>query len=193
MNIKEREMQLNVVVEEWKDLREEVKRRIDQRTIITQFIITLVSALLTTAVLSGNLYIISIIPFATAYCLYHIKASYFVHHWLVTYIRERIEDQKMRKVFPNSDVQWLSWETYYKNEISQSEKERASRRRFYNLLEVGLYLGCGVVFTANALQNLSAWLSVISILSFWVLGFVAVTTVWMIDPYKERLRHNDEC
>jgi hypothetical protein len=185
MSVGERELQLRAVIEEWKDLRDEVKRRVDQRTVITQFMVTLVSALLTAAVVSGNFYVIGIIPFASAYCLYHVKATYFIHHWLVTYIREQIEDGKMGRIFPNSEVRWLSWETYYKTEVSKIEKERASRRRFYNLFEFSLYLGCGLAFSAYSVLNLPIWPSVALTAMFWFLGLGAVWLSWMIDPYKE--------
>ncbi|MEM2969826.1 MAG: hypothetical protein QXR63_02705 [Candidatus Bathyarchaeia archaeon] len=186
MDIDERKMQLKIVLEEWKDLRDEIKRRIDQRTVITQFMITLISALLTTAVLSGNFYVIGVIPFAAAYCLYHVKATYFVHGWLARYIRDQIENKKMSKIFPNSDVRWLSWETYYKNEVSKSERKRASRRRFYNFFELSMYLGCGLIFSAYVSINLPIWLSATLVLLFWILGLGAVWLAWMIDPYEEK-------
>lgn len=177
---------MRAVIEEWKDLRDEVKKRTDKSTVITQFMITLVSALLTAAVVSGNFYVIGIIPFACAYCLYHVKATYFVHRLLVTYIREQIENGKMTKIFPNTEVRWLSWETYYKNDVSKIEKERASRRRFYNLLEFCLYVSCGLAFSAYAVLNLPVWAGAALVALFWVLGLRAVWLSWMIDPYKER-------
>lgn len=185
MNDNERDLQLKVVIEEWKDLRDEIKKRIDQRTLITQFMVTLVSALLTAAFASHNFYIVGIIPFAAAYCLYHIKATYFMHRWLVKYIREEIEERKMSLIFPNCKIKWLSWETYYKNEVSDTEKKQASRRPFYNLFAVGLYLGCGVVFSGYVFLNLGIWLSIALVVLFWVLGFGAIRLSWMIDPYKQ--------
>lgn len=181
----ERQLELSIVVEEWKDLRDEIKRRIDQRTVITGFMVTLVSALLSAAIVSGNFYIVGIIPFAAEYCLYHVKATYYIHRLLTTYVREEIENRKMNAIFPDSKVQWLSWETYYKNKVSDKEKQRASRRRFYNLFALGLYLGCGIVFSAYAFRSLQLCLGIALIATFGVFGFLALKLAWMIDPYKE--------
>jgi hypothetical protein len=183
----EKELYLKAVIEEWKDLRDEIKRRIDQRTVITQFMITLVSALLTAAVLSGNFYIIGIIPFAAAYCLYHVKATYYIHRWLTTYIRDQIENRKMNRIFPNSDVQWLSWETYYKNEVSEKEKKLASRRPFYNLFELSLYLSCGAAFSWYTSLHLPFCSGTTLVVLYWVCGFGALWLSLMIDPYNARV------
>ncbi len=185
MDNNDRQLQLSAVIEEWKDLRDEIKRRIDQRTVITEFMITLVSALLTAAIVSHNFYILGIIPFAAEYCLYHVKATYYIHRLLTTYVRDQIENQKMKVIFPDSKVQWLSWETYYKGKVTDKEKERASRRRFYNLFALGLYLGCGMVFSTYAFLNLPLYLSVALAVSFGVFGFLALKLAWMFDPYKQ--------
>ena len=146
--------------------------------------ITLVSALLTTAIASGNFYIVGIIPFATEYCLYHVKATYYIHRLLTKYVREEIENKKMMAIFPDSKVQWLSWETYYKNVVSSKEKQQASRRRFYNLFALVLYMGCGTVFSTHAFLNLTLCSGVALTATFWVSGFLALRLAWMFDPYK---------
>jgi len=199
-------MQLKITIEEWKDLRDEIKRRIDQRTRLTEIMISLVSALFSVAIATGNYFFFVVIPFASAYCLYHIKATYFIHHWLTKYIRERIEDgeyikekntkgeiverrvrdSKLRKIFPNSDELWLSWETYYKKEVDKKEKQRASRRRFYNLFQLSLYLICGTVFIWHSILLLPSLVAVCLVSLYLSLGLIAVWLAWMIDPYKKK-------
>jgi hypothetical protein len=58
---------LDAVIAEYEDLRDEIKRRIDQRMHITELMITIVSTIAGFAVHTGNWIILGVLPFVSAF------------------------------------------------------------------------------------------------------------------------------
>lgn len=138
---------IQAVLAEYNDLRDEIKRRIDGRTRMTEIMLTVAGVLSGAAFYAANakidywFLIIGVIPFVAAFCIANIKASYFVHERIRCYIREVIERKKLPEIFTNvlglepcsCHSLWMSWESYYQ------DCEPASEEKWYKGWRVKLW------------------------------------------------------
>lgn len=147
------EMQLKAVLTEYNDLRDEVKRRIDHRTHISYFVMTVILGTFGFYITSENPLVVVLIPSIVIYWLFIMSSSYFHHLDIVTYIRRRIEEKKLPELIGrNNDGEgWINWETYYFNE----KKVYSSRFIVYILLSWAVYVMCGIIIHMNMSQSLS--------------------------------------
>ena len=185
MNEEEKRMALQAVLTEYSDLRDEIKRRIDQRTHMTSLMITIDGTLAGLAVYSSNLFILGLIPFVSAFCLLHVKASYAVHKRLTWYIRNVVEGQKLPSIIAQTDRLWLSWETFYQHGLTKPQRQIAGRRPLYDLFELSVFIVCGVAVAIQAYLWLDFNTATVILVTYSVLGLVVVWISRMPDPYEE--------
>lgn len=160
---------LNIVMEEWKDLREEIKARVEQRTQLTEIMVALVSGLLTaaaTAEIWGKTSLVfCFVPFVTFFFMFLIKSSYKRHRWLTKYIREEIEDPKKGKIsriintYKSNNtligINWLYWETYFKKQTKlKGEESETNRARAYNGFNIITFLLCGTILLLTSIKQI---------------------------------------
>ena len=147
-----RKLQLKAVLTEYNDLRDEVKRRIDHRTHISYFVITVILGTLGLYITSENPLVVVIIPPIVMYWLFIIDSSYSHHLDITEYIRKRIEEKKLPELIEkfNDEEGWINWETHYFNE----KKTYSSRFMVYVLLSWIVYVICGLIIHKNISQTL---------------------------------------
>jgi hypothetical protein len=142
-----RGLRLKAVLMEYDDLRDEIKRRVDQRTHISYFAIAIILVALGLYTKSENSLILVFVPSALIYWLFIIDSSYSAHLNIISYIREKIEGKKLPLLIGRVDDEgWIYWETdYYKN-----KKQRYSQRfRVYLIFSWFIYVICGSVLYNN--------------------------------------------
>ena len=147
-----KKMRLEAVLAEYNDLRDEAKRRIDHRTHISYFVITIILGAFGLYITSKNPWVLILIPSIVMYWLFIIDSSYFHHLDIVRYIREKIEGEKLPLLIgkANDKEGWLNWETYY----FDKKKVHSSRFRIYIFLGWIILLICGLIFLYIILQSL---------------------------------------
>lgn len=189
----DQKMKLDAVFEEYKDLRDEIKRRIDQRSQITQLMITFDGTLAGFALYTGNLFILGLVPFVSAFFLHITKASYVIHRRLTRYIREIIEGQKLPNIFKDSDNLWISWETFYMKRISNFERQKGARRPIYDIFQLSVFIVCSFVIFIYSLQKLDIIIAIIISIFYTILAGIVTVLTKMPDPYKiDDIDHNWE-
>lgn len=184
MNEKEKKRALDAVLVEYDDLRDEIKRRIDQRTHMTQLTITIDGTLAGVAFYTGNFFILGIIPFVTAFCLLNIKASYATHMRLIRYIREIIEGQKLPSIFEGSDKLWVSWETFFKEILAHPQRQKASRRPIYDMFQAFVSIICSGAVALYSFMQFDFEIAMVISVGYAVMVITAVHETKMIDPYE---------
>lgn len=139
-----------IVLEEWKNLKDEIKKRVEQRTTLTELMITLDSALITAAsaeaFLKNNYIIFGIIPFVTAFFMLLIKASYNRHRLLTRYIIEEIEGKKLKNI-TSLGFQSLNFETWFEEQTDEdAQYVRTNRAHAYSVFNAGVFIVCSSIF-----------------------------------------------
>lgn len=169
---------IQAVLAEYSDLRDEIKRRIDGRTRMTEIMLTVAGVLSGAAFYAANAKIdywftvIGVIPFVTAFCIANIKASYFVHERIRCYIREVIERRKLPEIF--TDVLrlepysyhglWMSWENYFQDcKLGSEDKWNehwqvklwgwGSRKIMYDCFQIAL-IGMAIAVVGGGLSQI---------------------------------------
>lgn len=153
-----RELRVKAVLAEYNDLRDEIKRRVDQRTHISYFVIAIMVGVLGLYVTSENPLVLVLAPSVLMYWLSIIDSSYSHNKELTEYIRERIEGKKLPSLIgrTNDKQGWISWETYY----SRDDKKRYSRKRYSSRYKVYIisswfiYIICGLAIHGNVSEIL---------------------------------------
>lgn len=138
------ELQLQAVLLEYEDLRDEIKKRMDQRTHISYFVIAMTSGALGLYVSLREPLILVFTPSILIYWLLIIDSSYTHHREIIQYIREKIEGMKLPMLIERASDEdgWIYWETYY----SKDRKRRySSRFKIYVALSWIIYILCGSV------------------------------------------------
>jgi len=169
---------LEVLVKEWEDLRDEIKRRVEQRNYMTEIMAVLVSGIITAVATAsiGNadrLSILGIVPFITVFFMLLIKASYNRHRCITNYII----DLERQISYHLTTLKFLMpfWETSFR------ENEKTNRRNAYNGFNLCVFLVCGTIFTLysyfqlTALFTTSLWSQIpnfIKVQSFWSQAYV---------------------
>lgn len=168
-------LQLKAVLAEYNDLRDEAKRRIDHRTHISYFVITVMVGIFGLYITSENPLVVVLIPVIVAYWLFIITSSYFHHVDITEYIREKIEKEKLPLVIGKFNKEgWINWETYYFTE----KKIHSSRFIIYILLMGAVYAICGIILYVNMSQNSS--------LLYWVLYYAYLIFLFVSAAYFSR-------
>lgn len=180
----EKKRALDATIAEYEDLRDEIKRRIDQRTHITELMITIDSTLAGVAVYTGNWLVLGVLPFVSAFCLLNIKASYVVHRRLTQYISEIIERQKLPLIFSESNRLWLSWETFYRERLAGPHRQRGTRRPMNDTFELALFIICCTAVILYSFVHFDQPVAIAISLVYTILGSIAVKVARMIDPYE---------
>jgi hypothetical protein len=180
----ERKRALDATIAEYEDLRDEIKRRIDQRTHITELMITIDGTLAGLAVYTGNWFILGILPLVSAFCLLNIKASYIIHRRLTQYISEVIERQKLPLIFDKSKRLWLSWETFYRERLADPDRQRGTRRPMFDVFELALFTFCSIAVIIYSFVQFDWSIAIAISAAYTILGAKAVEAARMIDPYK---------
>jgi hypothetical protein len=196
-----RKEKLDAVLSEYNDLRDEIKRRIDQRTQITGLMVTIDGTLAGFAIYTGNLFILGLIPFVSVFCLLNIKSSYIIHKRLTRYIREIIECQKLRRnIFKGSNKLWISWETFYETVYGDKPKSSSgggirlhvhqvlasgTRRHIYEVFEVFLCLVCRVAISYYSFLKLDSMTALLISFFYAVFAFVAILASIMPQVYRK--------
>jgi hypothetical protein len=183
MSEDEKKKELDAVLIEYDDLRDEIKRRIDQRTHITELMITIDGTLAGFAVYTGNWFILGIIPFVSAFCLLNIKASYIIHRRLTRYVSEIIEKQKLPLIFGGSDKLWISWETFYRKRLSDPQRQQGTRRPMYDMFELAIFIVCAASVILYSFHQLDFRIAISVSVAYVIIGFGTVQVSKMIDPY----------
>ncbi len=175
--------EIQVVLAEWKDLRDDINKRVQQRTLITQIMVALVSALIAAAFTANNLYLLGVVPFVAVFFMLLIKASYNRHRLITRYIRENIERDNLNKLFPLSE-KLLYWETWFKS-IPPSDKEKTNRRVGYNAFNLGTLIVCGTIlygYIYFVVLHMPEWVQIVTIILAILYGSVggyAVGKSWI--------------
>ena len=163
------EMQLQAVLLEYEDLRDEIKKRMDQRTHISYFVIAMTSGALGLYMSLREPLILVFTPLILIYWLLIIDSSYTHHREIIQYIREKIEGMKLPMLIEKASDEegWIYWETYY----SKDRKRRySSRFKIYVALSWIIYILCGLVLIYENVHRIflfSYWI-VYSSLLVWV-------------------------
>jgi hypothetical protein len=155
-----RELRLEAVLAEYNDLRDEIKRRIDQRTHISYFMVAIILVALGLYVTSDNALILVFIPSVLIYWLFIIDSSYSAHLSIIGYIREKIEAKKLPLLIGKVDDEegWIYWETDY----FKTKKKRYSQRfRVYIIFSWLIYILCGAMIYKTV--------SIFLFLLYWVI------------------------
>lgn len=143
-----RELQVKAVFAEYNDLRDEIKRRVDQRTHISYFVIAMMVGVLGLYATSENPYVLLFAPSILLYWLSIIDSSYSHNKELTEYIRKEIEGEKLPSLIGES---WINWETYY----SEEPKRRfSSRYKVYIISSWFIYIICGLAIHGNVSEIL---------------------------------------
>jgi hypothetical protein len=207
-------LQFNITKDEWKDLREEIRKRVEQRNYMTEIMAVLVTTLIGAAATTQNYLFIGIVPFIACFFMFLIRASYNRHRCLINYIKTI--EQKMNEIVnalyadkPAEDKtknanEITFWETTFK------ETSQTNRRAAYNCFNVGTFLFCGFVFSIcggqalfeyleNISPQLGIFLGILLIGIFWVAGAVAVycsyikiNDLYNVIDYAELKLQNEE-
>lgn len=148
-----RELQLKAVLHEYDDLRDEIKRRIDQRTHISYFAVFLMLGTLGLYFTSKNPLILVFVPLILIYWLFMIDSSYSTHLDIVWYIREKIEGLKLPLLIGRVDGEegWIYWETNY---FKDNEKRYSQRFKIYIIFSGIIYVICGLMIYKNLERTL---------------------------------------
>jgi FtsH-binding integral membrane protein len=176
--------ELAILLSELKDMREEVKTRVEQRNYMTEVMAVLVAGLLTAAFTTSvavinnySFFIFCMIPFITAFFMFLIRASYIRHRYLIAHLKRTEQKINLRLKKEN---RLTFWETSFK------ETQNTNRIQAYNAFNLGTFLICGFIFSWLIIINYTTLLNlsqfgipiyipaVLLILIFWVLGSLAV-------------------
>ena len=148
-----RELRVKAVLAEYNDLRDSIKRRVDQRTHISYFVIAIMVGVLGLYVTSENPLILVLAPSVLMYWLSIIDSSYSHNKELTKYIREEIEVKKLPLLIGkvNYEEGWINWETYY----SKDDKKRySSRFKVYVISSWFICVTCGLAIYGNVSETL---------------------------------------
>lgn len=153
-----RELRVKAVLAEYNDLRDEIKRRVDQRTHISYFVIAIMVGVLGLYVTSKNPLILVLVPSVLMYWLSIIDSSYSHNKELTKYIREKIEAKKLPSLIGkvNDREGWIYWETYYSQDDKKgySKKRYSSRYKVYIISSWFVYIICGLAIHGNVSETL---------------------------------------
>ncbi|MFA5364403.1 MAG: hypothetical protein WC325_04385 [Candidatus Bathyarchaeia archaeon] len=127
--------QLEAVLTEYKDCREEIKLRIQQRTQMTELYIVGLAAIAGFTVQNGNSLLMFVAPAYAIFIYEMIQGTYFYTSCLATYIREEIESKKIPYILGKVPLmqsemeqtakwttRWLGWETNFNKCLIQKNK-----------------------------------------------------------------------
>lgn len=159
-----RKLRLDAVLLEYEDLRDEIKRRMDQRTYISYFAIAMTIGALGLYGTSNNPYILVATPLILIYWLFFIDSSYSHHSVIMRYIREKIEGVKLPLLIGkvNGKEGWIYWETYY---AEDRERRYSSRFWIYIVSSWIIFVICGLVIYGDVPEKY--------LLLYWI-GYGAV-------------------
>jgi len=181
----EKEKALYAVLAEYNDLRDEIKRRIDQRTRITELMITIDVTIAGVALYTGNVFILGIMPFISAFCIVNIKTTYLTHRRLTRYIREIIEGQKLPYIFDGSSRLWISWETFFRQKLSSPHRQRASRRRMFIMFELCISVVCCAAVVGYSFIQFDRVIATVISVIYIASAIIAAWFCKIPDPYRE--------
>lgn len=175
---------LQIALAEYVDLRDEIKKWVEERTRLTELMIGIVAAIGTAALSINNLFLLIIAVFSTFFFLEKIKSSYYIHATITKYIREKVEKEKLMQLLSKERrVTWTFWETYY-SELPKKERERNSRRAMFNSFGLSVYVVCGLGISYQSFQDFGLFYFVASVFIYWIVCGYLVYKTRMIDPYK---------
>ena len=143
-----KDLQLQAVLAEYNDLRDEIKRRIDQRTHISYFVIAIILCIFGLYVKSNNPMILVFTPLALIYWLFIVDSSYSVHLNIIGYIRDKIEGIKLPMLIGKVDAKegWINWETYY---FEDKKKRCSGIFKVFVIFSWLIYIICGIIITCD--------------------------------------------
>jgi hypothetical protein len=191
--------ELDILLSELKDMREDVKTRVEQRNYMTEVLVVLVSGIAAAAATAStvnpnSLLILGVVPFVTAFFIFLIKASYNRHRCLTIHL-QKIE-QRINNILNGSNSRRVDfWETSFK------ETEKTNRRKAYNSFNIGTVFICNTIFTGYVCLQFVTWVSqqelllgipmiilVVSLLClYWVIGMWTVKSSWITQADIEEL------
>lgn len=132
--------ELDILLSELKDMRDEVKTRVEQRNYMTEVMVVLVAALIGGAATAHVFFVIGIAPFIAIFFLLLIKASYNRHRYLIEHIR--LVEERINSILLFSGSSGVTyWETWFR------ETQKTNRRNIYNAFNVGTAIVCSAFFT----------------------------------------------
>jgi len=121
---------LQILLNEYEELRNELKQRIEQRDNFSVQFVVACCAVLALTVSIQNGYLVALLPVITVFFATQIFESYRVHERLVEFIRDTIEKKICELV--SDDMQDCLWETHCKHirELTL-DNSMGGRKRFF--------------------------------------------------------------
>lgn len=129
--LKMEEKKLEVLLNEYEELRNELKQRISQRdNFSVQFVVACCAVLALTASMADK-YLIMLLPLITIFFATQIFESYKVHERLVEFIRDTLEEKISNQI--GEDFKDCLWETHCKHiRELMLDQNVGGRKRFFS-------------------------------------------------------------
>ena len=182
------ELQLQAILAEYNDLRDEIKKRISQRTTLTSFMLGVVGASLGFVASSQRVEFLVVPPGLAIFLIYLIRTSYHITESISFFIRNQTE-LKLNEILGTSrnGNSWINWESWYRE-----DKRQMRKRRWPIFLGFGwlLYLCSGAVLV---LESETIFRELPYLLAYF-LGYgiaLALLTFQKLDLESENLKGGD--